>query len=65
MALKTFNIDERIYKEFSNYCKKHGISMSRRVENFIRVELNKVKKGVLAEVTESIEEAEHSFKKYC
>lgn len=65
MALKTFNIDERIYKEFSNYCKKHGISMSRRVENFIRVELNKVKKGVLAEVTKSVEEAEHSFKKYC
>lgn len=45
MAIKTFNIDEILYKEFSKHCKKHGISMSRKVENFIRQETEKLKMG--------------------
>ena len=70
MALKTFNLDEEIYRQFSKHCKKEGISMSKKVENFIREEVarlrgvsvkknNKVRKG-LEEL-----EVEHSFKKYC
>lgn len=43
MAIKTFNVDAMLYKEFSEHCKKEGISMSKRVENFIRQELDKVK----------------------
>ena len=39
MALKTFNIDEAIYKKFSDFCKKHGISMSKQVELFIRSQM--------------------------
>ena len=68
MALKTFNLDNKIYKEFSIYCKREGISMSKRIENFIKQELGRIKgfgklKGMMKE--ELSEEIEHSFKKYC
>lgn len=43
MAIKTFNIDSKTYKEFSSYCKKEGISMSKRIENFIKSELETIK----------------------
>ncbi|MEM4398088.1 MAG: hypothetical protein QW757_05715 [Candidatus Woesearchaeota archaeon] len=36
MALKTFNIDETIYKKFSDICKKNGMSMSKQIEFFMR-----------------------------
>jgi len=42
MALKTFNIDHETYKKFSDHCKNNGISMSKRVENFIKQELEKI-----------------------
>jgi hypothetical protein len=44
MAIKTFNIDEKIHKIYSEHCKKEGISMSRKVENFIRQELESIKR---------------------
>ncbi len=68
--LKTFNLDERIYSEFSEYCRKHGISMSRKVENFIKGELEKIKidskliKKVEEEIRSEIEK-EHPLKRYC
>ncbi len=78
MVLKTFNLNEEIYKKFSEHCKKHGISMSKRIENFIRAELDRLKIGInLIEKAERVEKgevgkkvnelksAEHSFKKYC
>ena len=76
MALKTFNLDDKIYREFSEYCKKNGISMSKRVENFIRREIDKMRLVSAKEaIRESINkprkigeisgEIEHSFKKYC
>ena len=43
MALKTFNLDKKVYSEFSKHCKKHGMSMSKKVENFIREEMIKLK----------------------
>ncbi len=42
MALKTFNIDAEVYKEFSDYCKGEGISMSKKVERFIRDEVERL-----------------------
>jgi len=42
MALKTFNVDAEAYKKFSNYCKKEGISMSKKVEKFIKEELERL-----------------------
>lgn len=36
MAIKTFNIEEEIYKQFSGYCKSNGISMSKQVEIFMQ-----------------------------
>jgi antitoxin component of RelBE/YafQ-DinJ toxin-antitoxin module len=36
MAIKTFNVDEQIYKQFSGFCKNNGISMSKQVEFFMR-----------------------------
>lgn len=77
MAIKTFNIDAETYKAYSEYCKKSGISMSKKVEKFIQDELNKIKATIPGEFfgikdsdkkTETIQETpkqEHSFKKYC
>ncbi len=75
MVLKTFNVDEKVYGEFSKHCKKNGISMSRRVENFIREEMEKIKDEVsgkpkVQEVVspEKIHKTEndlHPLSKYC
>ena len=35
MELKTFNVQEAVYKKFSGFCKEHGISMSRQIELFM------------------------------
>lgn len=35
MAIKTFNVQEDVYKRFSNFCKGHGVSMSKQVEMFM------------------------------
>jgi len=35
MVLKTFNVDEGIHAKFSQFCKEHGISMSRQVQLFM------------------------------
>ena len=79
MTLKTFNLDEEIYKRFSEHCKKNGISMSKRVENFIRKELENIKarksdigdfrleieKDVRPKPNLSLEKDEHPMGKYC
>lgn len=73
MALKTFNLDKEVYKEFSEYCRKQGISMSKKVENFIREELEQIKTGGRINVKRfskilekhEMDAQEHSFKKYC
>ena len=60
--LKTFNLDEEIYSQFSKHCKEQGLSMSKKIENFILEELSKLK-------SQSIKPQEnkerHSFSKYC
>lgn len=69
MVIKTFNLDEEVYKAFSEHCKKNGISMSKRVENFIRDELGRLKvkpvKKVDKVVSEKVKVEHHSFSKYC
>lgn len=77
MALKTFNIDEEIYDEFSKHCKKNGISMSKKIENFIKDEMKKLemslnKAGHNAEhypehneISSHDKSKEHSFMKFC
>ena len=64
MALKTFNLDEGVYKKFSEHCKKEGISMSKRVENFIRDELGKIGLPEKIELKQEVNK-DHSFSKYC
>ena len=39
----SFTIDEDLFNRYRNYCKKNGISMSARVENFIKKELEEEK----------------------
>lgn len=67
MALKTFNLDEEIYRQFSKHCKKEGLSMSKKVENFIRAEVERLKGfgGGKRGGAGKVNEGEHSFKKYC
>ncbi|MAG27569.1 hypothetical protein CMI47_18705 [Candidatus Pacearchaeota archaeon] len=54
MALKTFNVDDVVYKEFSKHCKKEGISMSKKVEKFIAEEVSRIK-GLGKSVREEVE----------
>ena len=35
MALKTFNVQQEVYSKFSDFCKGHGVSMSKQVEMFM------------------------------
>ncbi len=80
MALKTFNINSEIYKKFSEHCKEHGISMSKKIENFIKQEMENIsmkelfpqegKKSLmqaksLRGFSDEMGKPEHSFKKYC
>lgn len=60
MALKTFNVDEEVYRKFSEHCKKEGISMSKRVENFIREEVQKIS-GISVPERDT---SDHSFQKF-
>ncbi len=74
MALKTFNIDAKVYEKYSKHCKKKGMSMSKQIENFLRKEIEKITYGI-----ENIEvdskkiqnklvsemDVEHPLKKYC
>ncbi|HIH13774.1 MAG TPA: hypothetical protein HA224_00795 [Nanoarchaeota archaeon] len=35
MVLKTFNVQEAVYEQFSRFCKSRGMSMSKQVEMFM------------------------------
>jgi len=61
-TLKTFNLDEQAYNQFSHHCKTNGISMSKKIENFIKEELLKIKTPIKEEIKQI---KEHSFSKYC
>ncbi len=68
-TLKTFNLDAQTYNQFSQHCKTNGISMSKKIENFIKQELEKLNPSIKEEVKQIKEEIkqikEHSFSKYC
>ena len=34
-----FTLDEELFNEFRNYCKKNGINMSGKIESYLRKEL--------------------------
>ncbi|MCB9362044.1 hypothetical protein H6504_01285 [Candidatus Woesearchaeota archaeon] len=39
MVIKTFNVDEEVYRKFSAYCKDLGLSMSKQVDMFMRTQV--------------------------
>ena len=39
MAIKTFNLEEDVYKKFADFCKEHGLSMSKQVNIFIKAQI--------------------------
>lgn len=39
MAIKTFNLEEDAYKKFADFCKEHGLSMSKQVNIFIKAQI--------------------------
>jgi antitoxin component of RelBE/YafQ-DinJ toxin-antitoxin module len=39
MVLKTFNLNEETYKKFSEFCREHGISMSKQINMFIESQI--------------------------
>jgi hypothetical protein len=71
VALKTFNLDEEVYREFSKHCKENGMSMSKKVENFIKEEMEQIKGGGKLKIkrfmkdVSHLKEKVHSFRKYC
>lgn len=69
MALKTFNVDSEVYRCYSEHCKKNGVSMSRKVENFIREELEKLGVKIDSDSDEGGKEVKghekHPMGKYC
>ena len=74
MALKTFNLDEEIYKQYSKHCKENGISMSKRIENFISREIDELMKEKVPSPNNSrdprkeepsLERPQHGMSRYC
>jgi len=45
MGRKTvsLSVDEKIYDEYKKYCKENSLILSRKVENFMKEELEKAK----------------------
>jgi uncharacterized protein YnzC (UPF0291/DUF896 family) len=39
MILRTFNLDEDVYKKFSDFCRDNGISMSKQINIFIEAQI--------------------------
>ena len=46
MGRKTvaLSLDEKIYEEYKKYCEENSLILSRKVENFMKEELEKAKK---------------------
>lgn len=72
MVIKTFNLDEETYELYAEFCKKQGISMSKRVERFIKEDLLKLHEEHGARVNPKapkpqnpIFDKDHSMRKYC
>lgn len=65
MALKTFNLDKEVYEEYSRHCRKEGISMSKKIENFIKSELEMIKSPEMQIKTTPKDQSDHPLKKYC
>ena len=65
MVLKTFNLDKELYEEFSKHCKSEGISMSKKVDNFIRGELENLKEPRKVRKKTGGTEDKHPLEKYC
>jgi len=50
MVLKTFNLDEVVYRNFAQFCKENGISMSKQINIFLKAQIEsepKVRKEYL------------------
>ena len=50
MVIKTFNLEEDVYKKFSDFCKENGLSMSKQINIFIKAQIEiepKVREGYL------------------
>ena len=39
MVIKTFNLEEDVYKNFADFCKENGFSMSKQVNIFIKAQI--------------------------
>lgn len=73
MGIKTFSIDNGTYEKFREFCKKEGYSMSKKVENFMKNEIEKLRsvksgknlQGLKSFSSEKKAATEHSFSRYC
>lgn len=65
MALKTFNVDEEMYKKYSAHCKKQGISMSKQIEKFITQEVSRLEVSPVSHVPEPTLHDTHPMSRFC
>ena len=39
MVIKTFNLEEDVYRKFADFCKENGLSMSKQINIFIKSQI--------------------------
>lgn len=39
MVIKTFNVEENTYNKFAEFCREHGLSMSKQIDIFIKSQI--------------------------
>jgi len=44
MVIKTFNLEESVYNQFAEFCREHGLSMSKQINIFIKSQIEIVPK---------------------
>ena len=44
MVIKTFNLGEDIYNQFAEFCREHGLSMSKQINIFIKSQIEIIPK---------------------
>ena len=39
MVIRTFNLEEDVYRKFADFCKENGLSMSKQINIFIKAQI--------------------------
>ena len=65
MGLKTFSIDDEIHAKFRDFCQENGMSMSKKIERFMKEETGEKIRENAERRKEDKKIDEHPLGKYC